>query len=618
MNNTIQTMEDSTTETVQKIGQYSLIKDSEEIGYHVDRGNGPSRISNFFINLLKCNRGFRDREPFAYYEGEVVLSDGNKISFDSLSASCFAEPSLLHKYLEHLCGAKAIIYGTSRDLAKAIKLLNSNTEEFEEKEFGYNEELTTYYTEDLIITADEILKKNTPIKFSENWGNNKLGFNVTETKSLEEIKNFIIDKLLKWDEPEIILPLLSFSLYPIIYPFVKDKNPNKFYLMLKGPSGSGKSQMSKWMQSFYGDFHSLFSWTSTDTSIHVTGMAFKDAVFAIDDLKQQNFRCETDIKRIQGLIQNYSDCSSRQRSRVDLILRDARIIKGHLLISAEDLVFAESSTIARGIIINVESKDCQKQELTEIEDMAKEFQSFTPYLIQHILKNFDKAKVTKIFDESHEWISNHPDIKGSDISLDNRHRLLNNFAALKVSWVILSKYLFSEKLFGADQLTEIFFNESLINLFLENIKRISEYRPDEVFESTLWEMIENGTFILSEVDRNGNLGPCYSPEKVIGYFTKGLNEEPRLIINIKAALRELIKRLPNFSISADTLIAKLKTDGKITLNPSGKASLNGYKARGATWIGEYPKSIIGLRDKEDPVTQAKAILDEKEEINFPF
>ena len=182
-------------------------------------------------------------------------------------------------------------------------------------------------------------------------------------------------------------PLISYSLYPVLYPLLKDKNPNKFYLMLKGPSGSGKSQMSKWMQSFYGDFHSLFSWTSTDTSINVTGTAFKDALFAVDDLKQQNFRCENDIKRIQGLIQNYSDGSSRQRSRVDLTLRDERTIKGHLLISAEDLVFAESSTIVRGIIVNVESKPCKKEEISEIDDMAKDFQSFTPYLIQHILKN---------------------------------------------------------------------------------------------------------------------------------------------------------------------------------------------------------------------------------------
>src|ERR1035437_8443262 len=131
-------------------------------------------------------------------------------------------------------------------------------------------------------------------------------------------------------------------------------------------------------------------------------------------------------------------------------------------------------------------------------------------------------------------------------------------------------------------------------------------------------MIENGTFTLSEVDRNGNLGPCYSPEKVIGYFTKGLNEEPRLIINIKAALRELIKRIPNFSISPDTLISKFQTDGKITLNPCGKVSLNGTKVRGVNWIGEFPRSIIGLKVVEDPVTVAKAILKEKEEVNFPF
>lgn len=617
MNNSIPITEDSATETPNKVDQYSVIKNTEEIGYYSERTEIPIRISNFYVNLFKCNKGCRDKGPFAYYEGEVVLPDNVRISFDSLPASHFAEPSSLHKYIENLCGPKAIIHGSLRELVKAIKLFNMNAEEFEEREFGYNDELTSYYTGNMIIGADGISEKNTPIKFSENWGNNKLGFKATGTKSLEEIKNSIIEKLLEWDKPEIMCPLLSYSLYPVIYPFLKDKNPNKFYLMLKGPSGSGKSQMSKWMQSFYGDFHSLFSWTSTDTSIHVTGMAFKDAVFAVDDLKQQNFRSENDIKKIQGLMQNYSDGSSRQRSMVDLRLRDERTIKGHLLISAEDLVFAESSTIARGVIIGVESKPCKKHELSEIDDMAKDFQSFTPYLIQHILKNCDKAKVAKIFDESHDWISNQSEINDSDISHDNLPRLKNNFAAIKTSWTILSEFLYSEK-FGSEQFTEIFFNESLIKLLLENIKRISDFRPDAVFESALWEMLENGTFTLQKVLNNGNLSPVDYSSIVVGHYYINPNNDPRLVINIRTALRELIKRIPNFSISADTLISKFKTDGKIAVNPSGKASLNSQKVRGVYWIGEFPLGIIGLKEVEDPVTLAKAILKEKEEVNFPF
>ena len=209
---------------------------------------------------------------------------------------------------------------------------------------------------------------------------------------MEKIKSDVIEKLLNWDDPKVMYNALAFSMYPLVYPFLKDRNPNKFYMMLKGPSGSGKSQMSRWFQNFYGDFATLLAWTSTNTSINILGSAFKDALLVVDDLKVQNFRTESEAKSVMITLQNYSDGTGRQRANVDLTIRDQRIINGHLMISAEDLVISETSTIARGVIINVNSKTVKMEEVNELNNISKTFSGIMPYFIQHIINTTDKRK----------------------------------------------------------------------------------------------------------------------------------------------------------------------------------------------------------------------------------
>ncbi len=380
--------------------------------------------------------------------------------------------------------------------------------------------------------------------------------------------------------------------------------------MLKGPSGSGKSQMSKWIQSFYGNFQTLLSWTSTDTSINIVGSAFKDAIFAVDDLKVQNFRSENDAKKVMMTLQNYSDGTGRQRANVDLKLRDERVIKGHMLISAEDLVVSESSTIARGIIISINSKPVKLDELSEINQASKEFSAIMPYFIQHVLKNYDTDAIGKIFEEAHKFISSHPLINDPNISPDNLPRMINNFAALKTSWQVLKDFLFDSQSTNDKMHYQSTFDRNLILLLLDNIERISSYKPDVIFEQTLWELIENGTFTLRKVLYNGDLEipSTYDRGKVVGYYTQDVLNRINLVIQFSTALREMKKTVDNFATSEDTLKAKLLREGKIKVNPSKKVSLNGKKISGVNWVGKYPVSIFGLNEADDPVEQATDIL----------
>ena len=72
-------------------------------------------------------------------------------------------------------------------------------------------------------------------------------------------------------------------------------------------------------------------------------------------------------------------------------------------------------------------------------------------------------------------------------------------------------------------------------------------------------------------------------------------------------------RLENFAISEDALRSKLLKKGRSKYKSGEKFSVNNYKASGVEWIGEYPKSVFGIKES-DPVEEASEIL--KTDVQF--
>ena len=599
---------------------YKAVFKEDKIGFYQLDSSGEIQISNFVIEFDKWVKTKRNGETLSYFTGKIFIAK-EQIPFDRFHASNLSEQSALIKFIENLCGPKAMIFENTKKLISAIKSINQDVPLYEEKEFGYNETLDNYITEELVITKQEFQAIKTPIKYSDNWGSNRLGFNYVSVDQMEKIKSDVIEKLLNWDDPKIMYNALAFSTYPLVYPFLKERNPNKFYLMLKGPSGSGKSQMSRWFQNFYGDFATLLAWTSTNTSINILGSAFKDALLVVDDLKVQNFRTESEAKSVMITLQNYSDGTGRQRANVDLTIRDQRIINGHLMISAEDLVISETSTIARGVIINVNSKTVKMEEVNELNNISKTFSGIMPYFIQHIIKTTDKIKVQKIYDNAYQWLLKHPLISDPGISKDNLPRILNNFASLKVSWEILSEFLFSELSVDEKEEYDATFNHNLVILLRENIDRINSYKPEIIFETRLWEMLEDGTFYLERISPDGGRTIPNGRSKLIGHYTIDESKNVKIILQLSTIIREIKGRTENFAISEDTLRIKLLNEKKIKTTPSGRFSINGFKARGVSWIGDFPKNLFGLPESFDPIEEASDILNPKdvlEEEDFVF
>ena len=67
-----------------------------------------------------------------------------------------SDHSSLIKFIGNLCGPKAIIMTVTKYLVWAIKSINRDVPLYEEKEFGYNESLDKYITEDLVIAKQGI------------------------------------------------------------------------------------------------------------------------------------------------------------------------------------------------------------------------------------------------------------------------------------------------------------------------------------------------------------------------------------------------------------------------------------------------------------------------------
>ena len=584
---------------------FKCVGSGSEIGYYEKNKDGEYiRLNNFIVQLNYRVTKVRNDEIESFYPGEVLI-ENNKYPFKKVNTVQLTDSNSFKKFVHNQCGTKIFI-NSPASVMRAIMHFNKDIPEYNECAFGFNKDLDEYVTGTHVIRKNGIDERYTPIKYSEVWGNNSLGFKYLDH---DEIQNLILDLIniyIPIQELEVTLIALAFALYPFIYPYLKDEYPNKFYLMLCGTSGSGKSTLAKLLQNIFGTFNNLFSWTSTDTSIAIVGSSFKDALFVIDDLKATNFRHEKDISRAMGIIQNYSDGNSRNRGRSDMSLNDIRVIEGQLLLTGEDLIFTESSTISRGIIVGVNSKPMDYDKFSKMEELTKKISGITPFLIQSLMNNHTKESIVKIFRECRKEITNF-NLMDFGISNDNYSRSINNAAALYTSWKVFSNILLFPVI--GEKYHDVF-PKLLKDVLFNNLKRVNTYRQDKLFENLLWESIQNRKLKLREYNLSGTEINEYAKNETVGSFMITKEKSVELVLSLKTALREIKRFAPELNITVETLMNKLITEKKIHATESNKHRLAGHSINGVKWVGEIPKSIFDI-DQNDPVEQINEILEQE-------
>jgi energy-coupling factor transporter ATP-binding protein EcfA2 len=580
--------------------------ENNKLGYYMIVGEEQSdkkRMTNFIIRLNEQIASKRDHKVSSVFSGDILFDDGEVVEFDDFEADFLAVNQELRKYLANKFGVKPQFFTNSQNLVEAIKANNRATKRIEAQEFGFDDNLERYVTSDQIITADGIKNVKTPILYDQFGDKAYLGFKVSNNEiTTDEIIFIIKEKLLNFNSPGLMYYLLSTTFLPIVFPFIRKYVSGKPYLMIQGPSGCGKSTLVDIMKSFYGEFQTRITFASTSTSLQVIGHALKDALIVVDDMKLANFQ-EKDIPKIQTMVQNYSDETARDRSNINLGIKDRRIIRGIMLINGEDVVLTEASTIARGIIIPMKKYSKNPWEIQTLSEYSKYFRKFTAGFIQYLLNkkrnNYDFHTLLRSNQEAMKTLFN--EYTNED---DNSDRLINNLAIFKTSWDLLSEVIFD---FAEIELHKDMFMNFSKELIIHNYNRIRNKKPEVKFIETLWQMIENKA--LSFVDVNKKDDTFVSPENVAGYYWK--RESGAVKVGIR--LHHVYKRINNYlktegglGHSFEAIAAKLAHDGIIII-PSGdinKARVNygnHYQHRGVEWVGPIPYVDANIPKPQDPL-----------------
>ncbi len=597
----------SNSEPRKEIEEYFETDESGLVGYsYLSFSNGSSArvpLTNFIIRFKEQVKTFTEGSYLSVFTGEVLIRDIEEpIHFVNFKAELLASFNDLKRFLHNLCGTKISISTQNQRITEAIKFFNRDLQEFETQELGFDSELTKFYTEELCISKSGSLIEKTHILYNDAGSGNYITLQTEDPENLSTLSQYIVDELLTWDEPGVMLPTFAFTFSSLIYPFIRQYLAGRSYMMLKGPSGCGKTTLARLLQQFFGEFKNLETWTSTVTSIQVRGTAYKDILYVVDDLKLQNVN-EHQRRQLMTLIQNYSDETARNRANVNLELRDSRMIKGSLLISAEDLVITEASSIARGIILNVSTKSDYSKKPEELLANSRRFRAFTAEFIHFLLREQHNIDFKGMLNNAQDYF--HGQAKEKKLSSDNLPRLVNNISQLYLSWQILVAFL--EQFIDKSRLEELSYEflYSLQKILIDNSARIQERKPEVFFEEMLWSMIENGQL---ELVKHSKKNESYDRDKIAGYYEIQDCGDIKTCIRLNHVYRKIKEQLrksqEEIGHSVEAIKDKLLSLSIIKSTGEGHVSFGpGKTERGVYWLGNIPWNRIGINLPILPVTQ---------------
>jgi hypothetical protein len=593
--------------------KYKIIEEGEECGYYLRNGLDDSEwkmLTNFVIKLNDQIKATYNGKSETYCGGKVIVGGNLEFPFERLSASLFASQQKFDEFLHQLCGVKIQLNGSFKHVIDVIKEHNRAIDIITAVEFGYNDELTEYRTSDCIIRSEEVEQKKTPIMYSNEWRKNKVGFISDSKVELTEVKKIIIEHLLRWDEYKISLLCFSFVMLALLYPFLKNTVEGKPYLLITGDSGSGKTTVSRFYQSFFGQFQSLFPATSTATSINIAGHAMKDVLFCIDDLKISALSSDAKRNAFMSTIQNYSDGNSRNRANVNLEILDEKEIRGLLMINGEDIVMTEASTVARGIILYLNKKEAKNEEVRYLAESSKYFSSFTLNFIQHLLNIKDKIDYNSLVMENINYIQKVGDAE--KLNGENLPRIINNLALVKTAWDISKVFLFEGMEYKAEDYDN-YFNLGIREVLVNNFNRAHNFKADEKFEEILWTLISNKSLLIQSSEDLSD----YIQSNRLGYYQQKKDGCVMLGINLRVAYKavdDFLRNQGGLGIQYESLKNRLLENKKIEIPKAGMLTIGNKQMRGAYWIGEIPKDALGIyqgtEDNELPSTPVVQIEDE--------
>jgi energy-coupling factor transporter ATP-binding protein EcfA2 len=564
------------------------------IGYGYE-GKNPftNFICEFADSVYTENRSSSKR----IFRGKIIT---NEEQFDvEIPAEVICNANELKKFLYTRCGSQIVIDGINMSkLTNVILKHNKDIPNLETKPLGWNEDLTKYYMPDHIVTSNEIIEVKTPILNGNTIKEYKVGVKLFSKEKFEELKTVLAEIISR----DFVLQLcFIFSMLAIIYPFLRGHVKNRPFFYLIGPSGSGKTTFIRWMSKFFGEFNHLLSITSTATALSIIANAMKDITTPVDDLKQDNLTNEYAQRSFQMFFQTSADEHSRSRATTTLEKADEKPVLGVIASCGEDLIFTEASTLARGVIVRLETQLFTPEEMASVEQIASDFPGLTPRFIQHVLNSYTKENIRERYNMYVKEFRSYTD--ELELCGSNIERVHNNFSIVAVTASIFFEFMSAEI---EEWQRELFF-DNLKELMVQNYRLIEEYKPEVLFEKYLWELIENKNLVLRNI--HSEFGDSRSAKDYIGEYLI-VNNQITVVIKVSMALKEInnyLRSQGTIKISNSTLLSALNRAGKIADPIKDRYTFsNGHQTRGYLWLDEIPAEVIEKISGNRNVVQSKS------------
>ena len=490
----------------------------EDISNDNENKNGATRpVTNFIVEFAAVEKHSDGR---SLYDCRLLLEGEGQPRTLTLTPKHFADPRLFNESVTETSDARARFL-RDKSVAKVldtIKATEATTAKHirVEDRFGWDANQEYFCSPSLALdrkgstlTPDELLERGIRCDAG------KVG-NQARYLDLKRLDGKQFDRVLKHiveDHPNYVgydraaVGLAHAFLAGIQIDWQDEFNP--FTLQFAGTSGLGKTEYAQSLQCFYGDFAGrrtdcIMSWTSTPNSVQETGALFKDALYLVDDLKEENL-AKDGLRQAKRVIQGYADRRGRGRSGFGGSKNDVPPIGGMLLITGEDIVERSASTLARVLVVDF-NELLQTEERTKarlrIKEFRRDYSGVTTEFVGWYCKTKQRGNLRSYLENYRNELEEkiHSDVR------QNRNRIVQNLALSMAGFAIFRDFACEQNALTAEKAKtwmEKYF-DYLVRLATEAHTSIQDQRQSAIFIQYFRSLLEDTDPLdLGRLETNG-------------------------------------------------------------------------------------------------------------------
>ena len=374
-------------------------------------------------------------------------------------------------------------------------------------------------------------------------------------------------------------------------------------LWIQGLTGAGKTTLSKFAQSFHGDFPRLLNVTGTTKAIEYMSMLFKDSLLVLDDYKE-GYNRGTILKLIQSIYER----SARLRLKTNLDQAQAPYCRGLMMMTAEDAPSSEASALARCLYLEAPQissarDDSDKDSFYRIQDNMKHFSGITGRFIHYVVNMYSKNETLK-----DDFRGIYDSFAGPVLSLQNGIRAAQNVSANFLTWKLFCDFMRHNMLITREEHSDYLeeHRKNLCEIRDNLVQACFREQASNVFLDALRESILSGRLRIDGMQNNAN-----DRADTVGYITDPTEFTVYLLPGVAMGEVKRVMKLRGAPIShsKDAIGKQLLQDGYINKVGNETIPLRKYYqgSRSYVWSVDSRKFGIGPQDgstekaqQEDP------------------